>query len=75
VPGDDAGDDEAREARRSDLYQGRTSRSLRRPENTIGRRATDINVSSIATRKVVVVSDVVIVALYIISEAFFRSCF
>jgi len=75
MTGDDAGDAETRESRRFDLSQDRSPRSLRRQENKTGRRASDLHVNQIATRKVVVVSDVVIVAVIIISEVFLRAGF
>nr|QDH86561.1 MAG: hypothetical protein H2Rhizo31456_000003 [Leviviridae sp.] len=65
--GDVPGDDETREERRLDLYQDRPTRPLRSSYQA-GRRATDLHVNRIATRKTVVVSNVVVVVVYIISE-------
>jgi len=75
MTGDDAGDAETRESRSIDLSKDRSARSLRRQENKTGRRASDLHVNQIATRKVVVVSDVVIVAVIIISEVLLRAGF
>jgi hypothetical protein len=75
MPDDESGDDAQREERRIDLFKDWTARSLRRQPYKAGRRSSDVQVNSIATRKVVVVSDLAIIALYVISEAFVKSCF
>jgi hypothetical protein len=71
---DDAGDDETREED-IDLFEDRPPRPLRRSGDKSGRRSTDIHYTVPATRKTVVVSNVIVAVCVIITEVGPDICF